>query len=152
MFSQTKYILQRTLFTFNKRLSRVINQRYLISRNMQDTKQGLVKYREDPVVTKLDSEEFKSMCTPELNALASLFSKYNYEIRIAGGAVRDLLLNQIPKDVDFATTATPDQMKDMFNAESVRMINTRGEKHGTITARINDKENFEVTTLDARCE
>ncbi|CAF3615493.1 unnamed protein product [Rotaria sp. Silwood1] len=27
------------------------------------------------------------------------------------------------------------------------MINLNGEKHGTITARINDKENFEVTTL-----
>jgi len=26
-------------------------------------------------------------------------------------------------------------------------INTRGEEHGTITARINDKENYEVTTL-----
>jgi hypothetical protein len=27
------------------------------------------------------------------------------------------------------------------------MINTKGEKHGTITARINDKENFEVRWL-----
>lgn len=52
-----------------------------------------------------------------------------------------------PKDLDFATTATPDQMKDMFTQESVRMINMKGEKHGTITPRINDKENFEVTTL-----
>ena len=34
--------------------------------------------------------------------------------RIAGGAVRDLLMDKSPSDVDFATTATPDQMKDMF--------------------------------------
>ncbi len=34
--------------------------------------------------------------------------------RIAGGAVRDLLMGKSPADVDFATTATPDQMKDMF--------------------------------------
>lgn len=52
-----------------------------------------------------------------------------------------------PKDLDFATTATPDQMKSMFDEKKVRMINTKGEKHGTITPRINDKENFEVTTL-----
>lgn len=52
-----------------------------------------------------------------------------------------------PKDLDFATTATPQEMKDMFTAENVRMINMTGEKHGTITPRINDKENFEVTTL-----
>lgn len=52
-----------------------------------------------------------------------------------------------PKDLDFATTATPDQMKMMFNEKNVRMINMKGEKHGTITPRINDKENFEITTL-----
>lgn len=52
-----------------------------------------------------------------------------------------------PKDLDFATTATPQEMKEIFTKEEVRMINTNGEKHGTITPRINDKENFEVTTL-----
>lgn len=58
-----------------------------------------------------------------------------------------MLLGQPAKDLDFATTATPQQMKEMFTAENVRMINMSGEKHGTITPRINDKENFEVTTL-----
>lgn len=52
-----------------------------------------------------------------------------------------------PKDLDFATTATPDQMKEMFSAEGVRTINTKGEKHGTVTPRINEKENFEVTLM-----
>lgn len=56
-------------------------------------------------------------------------------------------MGQQPKDLDFATTATPQQMKDMFTAEGIRMINMNGERHGTITPRINDKENFEVTTL-----
>lgn len=59
----------------------------------------------------------------------------------------DLLLENIPTDIDFATTATPTQMKEMFTKENVRMINNNGEKHGTITPRINDKENFEITTL-----
>ena len=35
-------------------------------------------------------------------------------------------------------------MKAMFEAEGVRTINALGEKHGTVTARINDRENFEV--------
>ena len=40
--------------------------------------------------------------------LVDIFKKYNYEIRIAGGAVRDLLSGEkIPDDVDLATTATP---------------------------------------------
>ena len=53
-------------------------------------------------------------------------------------------MGKAPKDLDFATVATPDQMREMFTKEEVRMINQRGESHGTITPRINDKENFEV--------
>ncbi|CAB0011825.1 unnamed protein product [Nesidiocoris tenuis] len=95
---------------------------------------------------KVDTPEFRSLFTPGFKILLDLFSKHEYELRIAGGAVRDILSGQVPKDVDFATTATPDQMKKMFTDEGVRMINMKGEKHGTITARIED-ENFEVTTL-----
>jgi tRNA nucleotidyltransferase (CCA-adding enzyme) len=52
-----------------------------------------------------------------------------------------------PADIDFATTATPTQMKEIFEREQIRMLNKNGEEHGTITCRINDKENFEITTL-----
>ncbi|EPY84148.1 hypothetical protein CB1_000496005 [Camelus ferus] len=38
------------------------------------------------------------------------------------------------------------QMKELFQAAGVRMINNKGEKHGTITARLHE-ENFEITTL-----
>lgn len=105
------------------------------------------RMRDNPAVKKIDTPEFKSIFTEELNCLVDLFRKYNHELRIAGGAVRDILMEKKPKDIDFATTATPDQMKEMFTLENVRMINAKGEKHGTITPRINNKENFEVTTL-----
>ncbi|XP_062977690.1 CCA tRNA nucleotidyltransferase 1, mitochondrial [Elgaria multicarinata webbii] len=95
---------------------------------------------------KLESSEFQSLFTPGLKSVAELFDKANYELRIAGGAVRDLLNGMNPQDVDFATTATPTQMKEMFQAEGIRMINNRGEKHGTITARLHE-QNFEITTL-----
>ncbi len=65
-----------------------------------------------------------------------MFKKNQFELRIAGGAVRDLLSGKLPEDVDFATTATPEDMKSMFQAAGVRMINNKGEKHGTITARV----------------
>lgn len=103
--------------------------------------------RTNPVIVKLNSPEFHSLFTPELLTLANLFKKYNYELRIAGGAVRDILMGIQPKDLDFATDATPERIKEMFTKEQIRMINEKGEKHGTITARINDKENFEITTL-----
>ncbi|CAF4967094.1 unnamed protein product, partial [Rotaria magnacalcarata] len=48
-----------------------------------------------------------------------------------------------PHDVDFATTPTPEQIKQMLSEQNIRMINANGEKHGTITTRIDDKDNFE---------
>lgn len=47
-----------------------------------------LKVRENPIVMKLDSTEFKSLFTEELNFLIELFKEYNYEIRLAGGPVR----------------------------------------------------------------
>lgn len=67
-----------------------------------------------------------------------VFEKHQHELRIAGGAVRDLLSGKQPEDVDFATTATPEEMKRMFQNAGIRMINNKGEKHGTITARVRD--------------
>jgi tRNA nucleotidyltransferase (CCA-adding enzyme) len=88
---------------------------------------------------KVQSPVLEGLMTPEMKKLTDIFEKYNFELRIAGGAVRDVLMDKIPHDIDFATTATPTQMKDMFTAEGIRMINMNGEKHGTITARIDDK-------------
>jgi poly(A) polymerase len=42
---------------------------------------------------------------------------------IAGGGVRDLLLDRNPKDFDIATNATPDQIRDMFR--NCRIIGRR---------------------------
>ncbi|VTJ78474.1 Hypothetical predicted protein [Marmota monax] len=95
---------------------------------------------------KVQSPEFQSLFTEGLKSLTELFVRENHELRIAGGAVRDLLNGVKPQDVDFATTATPSQMKEMFQAAGIRMINNKGEKHGTITARLHE-ENFEITTL-----
>ncbi|XP_016332212.1 CCA tRNA nucleotidyltransferase 1, mitochondrial-like [Sinocyclocheilus anshuiensis] len=98
------------------------------------------------VTMQLKTKEFESLFTDGLVGIAEIFEKNQFELRIAGGAVRDLLSGKRPEDVDFATTATPEEMKSMFQAAGVRMINNKGEKHGTITARLHD-ENFEVTTL-----
>lgn len=53
--------------------------------------------------------------------------------------MRDLLSGVKPQDVDFATTATPAQMKELFQSVGIRMINNKGEKHGTITARVSEE-------------
>lgn len=46
------------------------------------------KHRENPVIAKLDTPAFKSIFTEEVKDLVSVFKKHNFELRIAGGAVR----------------------------------------------------------------
>ena len=88
--------------------------------------------------------------TDELKQLDSIFKKGKHEIRIVGGAVRDLALGKSPKDIDLATDATPQEMQAMFDSAGVRHIPT-GIEHGTITAVINN-EPYEITTLRADVE
>ena len=115
---------------------------FLSTRNFVTRSSADIIVEPNLLTMKLDTPQFQAIFTPELHALVDLFKKYGYEIRIAGGAVRDLLADKIPDDIDFATTATPSQMKEMFTAEEIRMLNNNGEAHGTITARINDKVKY----------
>jgi len=96
-------------------------------------------------VDKLDSLEFKSVLTPELFTVTKPFQKQGFDIRIVGGAVRDILLGIPPKDVDLGTNATPSEMIELFKQHKIHYIET-GLQHGTITVHVN-KQDFEVTTL-----
>ena len=85
--------------------------------------------------------------TPAIKKLDKIFKANDYEVRIVGGAVRDIALGKEPKDIDFATDATPDEMMAMLDKAKVKTVPT-GIEHGTITAVI-DNEPFEITTLRA---
>ena len=104
---------------------------------------------ENSVKESLNEEALnvKSIITPAIRKLDKVFKKNQYEVRIVGGAVRDIALGKEPKDIDFATDATPDEMIAMLDKEGIRHIPT-GIEHGTITAVI-DGEDFEITTLRA---
>tara|TARA_B100000035_G_C21036684_1_gene571406 strand:+ start:2856 stop:4094 length:1239 start_codon:yes stop_codon:yes gene_type:complete len=45
--------------------------------------------------------------------------KNNYEAYIVGGAIRDILINQNPKDFDIATSATPEQIRRLFKKSRI---------------------------------
>lgn len=52
--------------------------------------------------------------------------------------MRDLLSGVKPQDVDFATTATCSDGRSCSQSVGIRMINNKGEKLGTITARVSE--------------
>ena len=117
----------------------------------------------------LPSEKMARVLSPQVKYLAEVFDRYEsnrekHEIRIAGGAVRDLLQGSVPHDIDFATTATPAEMHVILEAaiadeatnsnaacspscdssESrdhkarLRILALKGEEHGTLTLRVDD--------------
>ena len=65
--------------------------------------------------------------------------------RFVGGCVRDALLRLAVKDIDIATTLTPDETLAALKSAGLRAIPT-GVEHGTVTA-IADRRPFEITTL-----
>ncbi len=95
---------------------------------------------------KLDT----TIITPDIKDLGKLFKKNGYEVRVVGGAVRDVALGKQPKDIDFATDATPDEMIAMFDKAGVKHVPT-GIEHGTITA-VYKNNPYEITTLRADVE
>lgn len=77
------------------------------------------------------------------NTLIHLLQKSGYSAYIVGGCVRDSILGRNPNDWDICTSATPNEMLNIF--KDYQIIET-GLKHGTITVLIN-AEAYEVTTF-----
>lgn len=89
--------------------------------------------------------EVSNLLNTEVKWLCSLFLNKGYEIRVIGGAVRDMLMGKLPKDIDLSTTATPNQIIDLCKEKKIRYIET-GLQHGTLTIHLKERD-YEVTTL-----
>lgn len=85
------------------------------------------------------------LMTPQTEKLGRAFDKAGFEVRFVGGCVRDVLLGVTPKDIDFCTDATPEEMRDVATLNNFKFLPT-GLQHGTVTLVV-DGEPFEVTTL-----
>lgn len=76
------------------------------------------------------------------NEIIHTLQDKGYEAYLVGGCVRDSILKRTIHDYDITTSATPDEMLEIFKGK--RIIET-GLQHGTITIVI-DGEPYEVTT------
>jgi putative nucleotidyltransferase with HDIG domain len=68
---------------------------------------------------------------------------------LVGGSVRDMLLNKAPKDYDFATPLSPDEVEALI-LKAGRHVYTTGKRFGTIGFKVEVEEKFyfvEVTTF-----
>ena len=88
------------------------------------------------------------------NEIIHTLQDKGYEAYLVGGCVRDSILKRPIHDYDITTSATPNEMLEIFKDK--RIIET-GLQHGTITIVING-EGYEFTTYridgnysDSRC-
>ena len=91
------------------------------------------------------SQENHGICERDIsqNALKVMrrLNQAGFQGYLVGGGVRDLLLNDLPKDFDVATDATPEQVKQLFR--SSRII---GRRFRIVHVRFG-REIIEVTTF-----
>lgn len=76
----------------------------------------------------------------KVRQIIKILTDHGYEAYAVGGCVRDSILGRAPQDWDITTSATPQQVKQLF----FHTIDT-GIQHGTVTVMMHH-EGFEVTT------
>jgi tRNA nucleotidyltransferase/poly(A) polymerase len=81
----------------------------------------------------------------DVREMNKLFKKAGYQLYIVGGAVRDALLGNIPKDYDLATDAKPEQVKAILSG-TYKFIEI-GEAFNIVMAIAPDGEEYEIATF-----
>lgn len=81
----------------------------------------------------------------DIQQIQNIFNKNGYKLYVVGGAVRDALLNKIPKDYDLATDAVPDEVENMMNNAGLRTLPT-GKAFGVINV-FTDEGEYEIATF-----
>jgi poly(A) polymerase len=88
---------------------------------------------------------------PVVDRLGTLFSDAGHELYLVGGSVRDALLGQLGQDLDFTTSARPDEVERLLRTFS-RSVWTIGKAYGTIGCKVTESGAswvIEVTTYRA---
>ncbi len=84
--------------------------------------------------------DFEIPLPDEVNTILSALQEHGFEAYAVGGCVRDAILGRTPQDWDIATSARPEEVKEIFS----HTVDT-GIAHGTVMVRLSGR-GFEVTT------
>lgn len=89
----------------------------------------------------------RNTSNPLLDRLGALFEAAGFELSLVGGPVRDAILGRVAPDLDFTTSANPDQILKILKPISSATWDI-GREFGTIAAQIGE-EKVEITTYRA---
>jgi len=77
--------------------------------------------------------------------IKDVFKKNNYKLYVVGGAIRDALLNKVPKDFDLVTDAVPDTVEAIMSDAGFKTLPT-GKAFGVINV-FTDQGEYEIATM-----
>ena len=103
-------------------------------------------------VAHIDLSVFANYIDPETHKVLKILKDHHIPTRIVGGAIRDMLLGNEPRDIDFVVDADPSEIVYLFEMYSIETDLT-GISHGTVKAVFGYGENknkIEVTSLAYR--
>ncbi len=62
-------------------------------------------------------KKIENIIPSSIKDLAVLFSKNSRKLFLVGGAIRDFVMNETPKDFDLCTDATPDEILNILKGK-----------------------------------
>jgi tRNA nucleotidyltransferase/poly(A) polymerase len=89
--------------------------------------------------------KFDILIPSDILEIAKVFKDNGFKLFVVGGAVRDALLNQTPKDFDLATDAVPDMVEEMMAKAGFSTLPT-GKAFGVINV-FTDMGEYEIATF-----
>lgn len=92
------------------------------------------------------------VAAPKLKSLVDSFASAGHELYLVGGSVRDALLGRLSNDLDYTTSAQPDQIEALVR-KATKAVWDVGRDFGTIACRITEADGsdwlVEITTFRA---
>lgn len=89
---------------------------------------------------------------PKLAALTAAFGEAGYELYLVGGSVRDAILGRLTSDLDYTTSARPDEIERLVRRFTGAVWDV-GRAFGTIACRVTEDDGtswvVEITTFRA---
>ncbi|HRA75169.1 MAG TPA: CCA tRNA nucleotidyltransferase, partial [Propionicimonas sp.] len=101
---------------------------------------------------QLAALELPGRLSPAVRRLSRLFEAAGHELYLVGGSVRDALLGRLGNDLDFTTSARPDEIEALVR-QVTHTVWDVGRAFGTIASQVRDPAGeallVEITTFRA---
>jgi poly(A) polymerase len=118
---------------------------------MSEVRPGGSAARRSPVSVEIERVAQLVTITPVAERLGRLFAEAGHELYLVGGSVRDALLGRLGNDLDFTTSARPEETERLLHRFSPSVWSI-GKEFGTIGCRVSEAGTdwlIEVTTFRA---